>query len=80
MTTHSLTKFSRITLDWQPPVARIVLNNPPLNVIDIPMMDELAEALTEIEARIDISSSDYSRVSKSLLRRSRRCCPHSRQS
>jgi cyclohexa-1,5-dienecarbonyl-CoA hydratase len=55
MTTHSLTKFSRITLDCQPPVARIVLNNPPLNIIDIPMMDELAEALTEIEARIDIS-------------------------
>jgi cyclohexa-1,5-dienecarbonyl-CoA hydratase len=55
MTTHSLTKFSRITLDLEPPVARMVLNNPPLNVIDIPMMDELAEALTEIEARIEIS-------------------------
>jgi cyclohexa-1,5-dienecarbonyl-CoA hydratase len=55
MTTHSLTKFSRITLDLEPPVARIVLSNPPLNVIDIPMMDELAEALTGIEARIDIS-------------------------
>jgi len=55
MNTLSLTRFSRITLDWQPPVARIVLNHPPLNVIDIPMMDELAEALTEIEARIDIS-------------------------
>jgi cyclohexa-1,5-dienecarbonyl-CoA hydratase len=55
MSTYSPTKFSRITLDWQPPVARIVLNNPPLNVIDIPMMDELAAALTEIEARIDIS-------------------------
>jgi cyclohexa-1,5-dienecarbonyl-CoA hydratase len=55
MTTHSLTKFSRITLDLEPPVARIVLNSPPLNIIDIPMMDELAEALTEIGARIDIS-------------------------
>jgi cyclohexa-1,5-dienecarbonyl-CoA hydratase len=55
MSTPSLTKFSRITLDWQPPVARIVLNNPPLNVIDIPMMDELADALAEIEARIDTS-------------------------
>ena len=55
MTTPSLTTFSRITLDWQPPVARIVLNNPPLNVIDIPMMEELAEALTEIEARVEIS-------------------------
>lgn len=55
MTTHSLTRFSRITLDLQPPVARIVLDNPPLNVIDIPMMDELAEVLTEIEARIEIA-------------------------
>jgi len=55
MTAHSLTKFSRITLDLQPPVARIVLNNPPLNVIDIPMMDELAEALSEIEGRSEIS-------------------------
>ena len=55
MTTHSLTRFSRITLDLQPPVAHIVLDNPPLNVIDIPMMDELAEALTEIEARIEIA-------------------------
>jgi cyclohexa-1,5-dienecarbonyl-CoA hydratase len=55
MSTPSLTQFSRISLDWQPPVARIVLNNPPLNVIDIPMMDELAEVLTEIETRIDIS-------------------------
>jgi cyclohexa-1,5-dienecarbonyl-CoA hydratase len=55
MITQSLTKFSRITLDLELPLARIVLNNPPLNVIDIPMMDELAEALTEIEARIEIS-------------------------
>ena len=55
MITQSLTKFSRITLDLEPPLARIVLNNPPLNVIDIPMMDELEEALTEIEARVEIS-------------------------
>jgi cyclohexa-1,5-dienecarbonyl-CoA hydratase len=55
MTTHSLTKFSRINLDLQPAVARIGLSNPPLNVIDIPMMEELAEALTEIEARPEIA-------------------------
>lgn len=55
MTTHSLTKFSRITLDLQPPVARIVLSNPPLNVIDIPMMEEVTEALAEIEANPDVS-------------------------
>ena len=55
MITQSLTRFSRITLDLEPPLARIVLNNPPLNVIDIPMMDELEEDLTEIEARVEIS-------------------------
>jgi len=55
MITQSLTRSSRITLDLEPPLARIVLNNPPLNVIDIPMMDELEEALTEIEARVEIS-------------------------
>jgi cyclohexa-1,5-dienecarbonyl-CoA hydratase len=39
----------------EPPIARIVLNNPPVNVIDVPMMDELAEALNEIETRPDIA-------------------------
>jgi cyclohexa-1,5-dienecarbonyl-CoA hydratase len=53
MTTQ--TQFSRISLDLQPPVARIGLNNPPLNIIDIPMMENLAEALTEIEARPEIA-------------------------
>jgi cyclohexa-1,5-dienecarbonyl-CoA hydratase len=55
MTAHSLTKFSRIALDVQPPVARIVLNNPPLNVIDIPMMEELAAALAEVDSRPEIA-------------------------
>ncbi|MGA8432987.1 MAG: enoyl-CoA hydratase/isomerase family protein [Candidatus Sulfotelmatobacter sp.] len=45
----------RIKLDIVPPVARIVLHNPPLNVIDVPMMEQLAQALSEIEARPDIS-------------------------
>ncbi len=44
---------SRITVAVRPPVARITLQHPPLNVIDIAMMDELAHALAEIEARSD---------------------------
>jgi cyclohexa-1,5-dienecarbonyl-CoA hydratase len=48
-------KLARLALDVAPPVARIVLRNPPLNVIDIPMMEELAQALGEIESRSDIS-------------------------
>jgi cyclohexa-1,5-dienecarbonyl-CoA hydratase len=55
MTTQSLTRFSRISFHMEPPIARIVLDNPPVNVIDIPMMDELAEALNEIETRPDIA-------------------------
>jgi cyclohexa-1,5-dienecarbonyl-CoA hydratase len=39
----------------QPPVARITLHNPPLNVIDIPMMRELQQVLAEVESRADIS-------------------------
>ena len=36
-------------------MARIDLSNPPLNVIDIAMMEELSQALVEIESRHDIS-------------------------
>src|SRR3981081_38134 len=45
----------RLGVDIAPPVARIVLHNPPLNVIDIPMMEALAQTLSGIEARADIS-------------------------
>src|SRR3984957_14699076 len=54
--THPATKNSRLILDNQAGGGRITLNNPPLNIIDIPMMDELAEALAEIEARHEIST------------------------
>jgi len=49
------TSFTRITLELNPPAARIVLSNPPLNVIDVPMMDELRAALEQIEARPELS-------------------------
>lgn len=45
---------TRLTLEFAPPVGRIILSNPPLNVIDIPMMDELAAALAQIEQRSDV--------------------------
>src|SRR5580693_9432058 len=48
-------KLARLTIDAHAPVARLVLRNPPLNVIDIPMMVELAQALGEIEARSDVT-------------------------
>jgi cyclohexa-1,5-dienecarbonyl-CoA hydratase len=46
---------SRLTCSLVPPVARIVLRHPPVNVIDVPMMEELAQVLAEIESRADIS-------------------------
>src|SRR6266705_6417913 len=54
MATQTITRYSRITLDLQPPVARISLQNSPLNIIDIPMMEELSQALAEIEPHHDI--------------------------
>jgi len=47
---------TRLSLAVEPPVARITLDNPPLNVIDIPMMEELSVALTEIDTRTDVST------------------------
>jgi cyclohexa-1,5-dienecarbonyl-CoA hydratase len=55
MATQALTKYSRIALDVRPPIARISLQNPPLNVIDIPMMEELGQGLAEVESHHDIS-------------------------
>jgi cyclohexa-1,5-dienecarbonyl-CoA hydratase len=54
--TQALTRFSRITLEVSPPAARISLRNPPLNVIDIAMMEELGHALAEVEGRDDVST------------------------
>jgi len=49
------TALAQLTVECKPPLARIVLHHAPLNVIDIPMMNELAGALAEIESRSDIS-------------------------
>lgn len=54
-TTLTDAKLARISLEIEGAVARIVLRNPPLNVIDIPMMEELARALAEIEAQPGIA-------------------------
>ena len=52
MTTVSAgTKQARISLEIEGAVARVTLRNLPLNVIDVPMMEELAGAFAEIESR-----------------------------
>lgn len=45
----------RILVDIAPPIARLVLAHPPLNVIDISLMEQLANSLAEIEAHSEIS-------------------------
>ncbi len=40
----------------QAPVARVTLNRPPLNVIDLTMMDELLAAFEQLEQRPDVST------------------------
>ena len=36
--------FSRIKYEVHPPVARVSLHNPPHNIIDLTMMEELAQS------------------------------------
>ena len=50
------TTSTRIALSTEEQVARLTLHNPPLNVIDIPMMEELSQALTDFESRPEIST------------------------
>jgi cyclohexa-1,5-dienecarbonyl-CoA hydratase len=52
----TLKALQRISVDIAHPVAHIALANPPLNVIDIPMMEELTQALAEIEGEFEIST------------------------
>lgn len=47
--------YTRIAVELRPPAARVTLNNPPLNVIDMRMMEELRAALEQIESRPEIS-------------------------
>ena len=47
---------ARLNVEVNSPIARITLINPPLNVIDLPMMLELQQALAEIEPLTDIST------------------------
>ena len=60
MPTNAQSAFTRIRVDLLPPAARITLNHPPLNVIDVHMMEELRAALEQIETRPEISAIVFS--------------------
>jgi cyclohexa-1,5-dienecarbonyl-CoA hydratase len=49
------TKLNRISLEIDGAVATLMLRNPSVNVIDIPMMEQLAQGLAELEARTKVS-------------------------
>ena len=51
----AISELGRLTTSIAGSVAHIELRNPPLNVIDVPMMEELAQVLAEIESRQDIA-------------------------
>ena len=53
--TSAASDLRRLMVEIVPPVAGVTLRHPPLNVIDVPMMEELAQSLAEIEARPDVS-------------------------
>lgn len=65
-TTVTDTKLARISSWIEGSVARIVLQNPPLNVIDIPMMEELGRALAEIEAQPAVAAIVISGAGKAF--------------
>jgi cyclohexa-1,5-dienecarbonyl-CoA hydratase len=55
MTTTPLdAELERLSLRIDGAVARILLQNPPLNVIDIPMTEELGRTFAQIEANPDV--------------------------
>src|SRR5437879_531621 len=56
MASQQAAQFERFSMAIQTPGAQITLNNPPLNVIDIPMMEELAAALAEIDTHPELST------------------------
>jgi cyclohexa-1,5-dienecarbonyl-CoA hydratase len=56
MATQPKSRFSTLALDYDGAIARIVLNNPPVNVITVPMMEELVAALEDVEARPEIAT------------------------
>ena len=55
MASQQAAQLERLSVGIEAPVARVALHNPPLNVLDFPLLAELASALAEIEARCDIS-------------------------
>ena len=48
--------LARLMTSLQPPVARVILANPPVNVIDLPLMDELLAVIEQAENTPEIAA------------------------
>lgn len=55
MATQPVPEFTKIKVELQAPVARITLTNPPVNVIDVPLMMELLGAVHQVDEYPGIS-------------------------
>lgn len=66
MASTMTTQSSRIATAYEGPVARLTLHHLPINIIDIPMMEELAQALAAIESRPKISAIVVSGTDKAF--------------
>jgi cyclohexa-1,5-dienecarbonyl-CoA hydratase len=65
-TTLTDVKLARISVEVEDSVSRIALRNPPLNVIDLPMMEELTRTLAEIEAQPAVTAIVFSGAGKAF--------------
>jgi len=54
-TVSAESKLSRTFVEIEGSLARVTLRNPPLNVIDIPMMEGLAQALAQVESQSSVA-------------------------
>ena len=62
----TVSSAKRVLLHVAPPIARIEFNHPPLNIIDIPLMEQLASALGEVESHAGISAIVFSGSNKAF--------------
>src|SRR5690242_16083163 len=48
-------RYTRLMTTVQPPIARAILSNPPLNILDFVTMSELKAFIDEVDERSDVS-------------------------
>ena len=53
--TTTTTRFERLSIHGEAPAVFITLNHPPLNIIDLAMMEELTSVLNQVESQSSIS-------------------------